>query len=525
MMRLKTIFFLFFLISISSCKKEPTTWITDWSIPLIKDTLTFDNWVDSGFVSVNTGQSLDITYKRELFSFDINEYVNIPDTTVEQNFVIPVPSIFASPGANFVNDVDEFTFDLDDVELRQVVVDAGVALVEIINPLDIPAIFNITLPGVEKDGNVFQTTETVPAMLNGVLGKKQFTIDFSGYTLDLTGELGNSFNKLQSIMQVSSSPDGPSTLITDTDIFTFTFSLSDIELSYARGYFGNLILEDAQNLDLDILNRITSGSIDVENVQIALTLENGIKAAGQAKINTISSFNSNQNTSVSLSNQDIGVLKNINPATGSWSTLTPSLTAYSFSSSNSNIEQFIENLGSQYTVDYAVELNPLGNTSGGFDEIFGNSKLALNLEATMPLQLGVNQLVFTDTLDFDFNQSTNQTKVIEGEIRVETQNSFPFSGQLIIGLLDENNVLLTTLSSAENIAEAYSTTTTISPVPLVENSLNYTLSNTQLQMLDKTKKIIYTAILDASAGGVQTVYADSQLIIDLFTNFNVQASF
>lgn len=524
MMRLISISILLITLSILGCKKEPTSWNSSWNFPLIKDTLSFENWVDSGFVDVNADQSLQLTFNKELFSFEINEYVNIPDTAVEQNFTIPVPSIFASPGANFVNDVDEFNFDLEDVELKEVIVSSGNAKVEIKNPLDIPAIFNISLPGVVKEGVVFQKTEIVPANQNGVDGVTILTLDFSGYTLDLRGEQGNSFNKLQSIMQVSSSPDGPSTQITNTDVFTFTFSLNDIQLDYARGYFGNLILQDLENLDVDVLNNISNGSIDVENVQIALVLSNGIKAVGQAKVNAVSSVNSNQSSSFFLDNTDIGITKNINAATGSWNTLTPSTTTYNFTSSNSNIETFIENLGSFYTVDYSIELNPFGNTTGGFDEIFSTSKLALNLEAVMPLKLGVNQLVFSDTIAFDFKQEESQVKIVDGEIVLKTQNSFPFSGELIIELLDENDNVLSALVSLDKIEEAYVLNSSISPVPFVNNTLVYDFSPTQILLLEKTKKIKYTAILDASTNNVHTVYASSKLIIDLYTNFNVQTN-
>ncbi|MGB0934082.1 MAG: hypothetical protein ACPGU5_07345 [Lishizhenia sp.] len=522
MMRLRTVLVLLLSLYIVSCKKEATQWNSSWSVPLIKDTLTFENWIDSGYVSVNADQSLQLTYSNALFSFDINQYVTIPDTTVVQTFAIPVPSIFASPGANFVNDIDEFTFDLDGVELKQIVISSGKAQIEIKNPLDIPAIFSISLPGVEKDGIVFQKTETVPAQQNGVDGALNFSLDFSGYTLDLKGEQGNSFNKLQSIMQVSSSADGPSTQITNADVFTFTFSLKDIQLDYARGYFGNLLLEDIENLDVALLNTISSGNIDLENVQLSIVLKNGIKASGQVKINEVTSSNTNQSSTLSLTNSDIGVIKNINPATGSWSSLVPSSTTYNFSSTNSNIEAFIQNLGSIYTLDYSVELNPLGNTSGGYDEIFSSSKLALNLEAVMPLKIGVDNLVFSDTSAFSLNQDGNQIKIVDGEIVVEVKNSFPFSGELRLELLDENDAVLTTLVADDKITEAYSSAATITPVPLVSSSLNYTISSTQIRLLNQTKKIKYTVILDAANSDNQTIYADAQLIIDLYTNLNVQ---
>lgn len=524
-MMIKKIIFLALCIGVLSCKKESTSWDSSWTAPLVKDTLSFKNWIDSGYISVNSDQSISLTLNRELFSLSVTDYINIPDTTVEQSFVIPVPSIFASAGSNFVNDVDEFTFELDDVELSKVIVSNGKAKLKIENPLEIPAIFNITLPGVEKDNIVFNQIETVPATINGVIGTKEFELDFSGYSIDLKGEDGNSFNKLQSIMQVSSDPNGESTQITNTDIFKFNFTLKDLKLAYARGYFGNLILEDTETVNVEKLANITEGSIDVENVEIDVTLENGIKVNAQAKINALNSVNMYQSNTVSITNSEIGVLKNINPATGSWNTLTPSVTNFSFTSDNSSIEQFIENLGSTYAIDYFIELNPLGNTSGGFDEIFPESKLTLNLNATMPIGVGVSGLNFVDTIEIDFEQDFDKTHITNGELIAKTQNTFPYSCQLTIQLLDQNYNLLTSISSTQFIEEAYSISASNVVLPIKNNELKYVLNTEDTKVLNSTKYIVYTATLDASNTAIQTVYADSKLIIDLYSNFDVEANF
>jgi len=83
---------------IISCRKEPTVWESDWSLPLVSDTLDLRDLVNDSTIGVNGSGYYQLNLERTLFDLDINEVVEIPDTTIEEVFTISFLSFTAAPG-------------------------------------------------------------------------------------------------------------------------------------------------------------------------------------------------------------------------------------------------------------------------------------------------------------------------------------------------------------------------------------------------------------------------------------------
>jgi hypothetical protein len=96
-------------------------------------------------------------------------------------------------------------------------------------------------------------------------------------------------------------------------------------------------------------------------------------------------------------------------------------------------------------------LNPWGNISGGWDEFFPQSKLRVKLKAQLPMNIGMDQLVLKDTFEVNLNQDPEKTRVKSGDIILSTSNAFPFSADIQLQLLDENNNVLHTIVGSEKI--------------------------------------------------------------------------
>ena len=67
----------------------------------------------------------------------------------------------------------------------------------------------------------------------------------------------------------------------------------------------------------------------------------------------------------------------------------------------------MENLGHRQNISMSYELNPWGNTNSGWDEIFSNSKINLELKVQMPLNIGLNNLQLKDTFSFKMDPKIN----------------------------------------------------------------------------------------------------------------------
>ena len=64
-------------------------------------------------------------------------------------------------------------------------------------------------------------------------------------------------------MLVKSDPNGPSVTVGNMDSVKFLFTMNDVKIDYARGYFGNELLTDTITQNIEAFNKIASGLIDL----------------------------------------------------------------------------------------------------------------------------------------------------------------------------------------------------------------------------------------------------------------------
>ncbi len=90
----------------------------------------------------------------------------------------------------------------------------------------------------------------------------------------------------------------------------------------------------------------------------------------------------------------------VGPATGYWSSLTPSSYALEINESNSNLTDYIEHLGFKHKIGYDFRMNPFGSQTGSYNEIFPTSKVEIDVSSEFPLEVGVDGLIISDTIAF-----------------------------------------------------------------------------------------------------------------------------
>ena len=189
------------------------------------------------------------------------------------------------------------------------------------------------------------------------------------------------------------------------------------------------------------MNGLTAGSIDIPSSAIQLSITNGMKVEGRATLTKLSNTNTLGST-VNLTSSLIGNPIYMESASGSAWSYVPSNQTISLDGSNSNLENYIENLGNKHTVGSKVELNPWGNTSGGFNEIYSTSRLKVKLKAQMPMAIGADGLTLRDTFDIDISQDLEKSHIESGMLVLNASNAFPMNSSVKIYLLDENGTTL-----------------------------------------------------------------------------------
>ena len=516
------IYILFVVLALSACKKESTRWDTDWIAPLFNDTLSVANFVNDSTLDINADESVQLILDRELFKFNLLELLDLPDTTLTQDFTISLGSLSLSPGTNYVDEVQDNEFDLGDAVITNARIENGDAFIEVENPLETITIFDIELPGVTKDGVTFSQTESVPPATSNGPGKSAFKLSLAGYHVDMRGQFGNSANIIQSRMQAKTDPDGPEIKITNQDVIRFEIDIKDLKLDYAKGYFGSVDITDTTEITVDFLENITDGTLNLDEIDIELKIRNGVKVIGQGIVSLFESENRAGNTA-SLTHPNFNQNFNIDVAQGSWGSLIPFETTFTFDNDNSSIKPFLEHLGYKYKVGYGVYVNPWGNSSSGNDEIFPSSFIDFRLRANFPLNVGMENLTLVDTFSVNFDEQNNAAKIKSGQFILNTENSFPFGGEIMLTFLDETGEELQTLESENNIDPASLNAAQNQHIP-VSNELTYELTESLLEQLTAIKNIKVTVKLNSTSTTDNQVYSNAQLGMNLKTNFKLETN-
>lgn len=506
-----------------SCKKESTRWETDWSAPLINDTLDLSNMINDSTLDAS-GAYYYLDLERTLLNIDVNELIKIEDTTITETFTIAVANLTLAPGFNFVNSSEVHDLNIPDVQLKKVILQKGFIDVTVKNPIGTKAFFDVKLPGASIGGVTFDQEFVAPAGTNANPGVITQTIDLSGYTLDLSGPFGSEFNKLISQVDVATDPSGPAVNITNQDVTIVEASFRDVKLAYGRGYFGNRIISDTTIFDFDALNIYGSGLFDLPAASVTFELENGIKVGAEGNLHLVSNKNSAGNV-IELSGSQLGTSFDVDPATGWWSNLAPSFKSLVFNNGNSNIESFLENLGYNYQVGYSIQLNPWGNVSGGYDEFFPSSKLRVKLKVQMPMTIGMDELVLKDTFDVNLNQDPEKTHVKSGSILLSTSNAFPFSADIKLFLLDANNNVLHTISGSEQIESSeYGTMDPSVNLKVRKNEISFVLSEAAANDANLIKKIVVQSRFN-SPNGLTGVNEPQPIPVGAFLGIKLKTKF
>lgn len=440
-------------ILLFSCKKEATSWNTDWQAPIVNDTLSLKNYVNDSTLSTNSTASYDVDLTRTVLDLGIEDIVSLPDTTIEQTFKSVFISFQIPPGFSFVNDVQENKLDVKGIQLKKIRASHGTISLTVYNPLNTIALFTVVLPGVTKNGVDFQQDFSAPSGSIANPGTVSTSLDLTGYDIDLTGTTGNKFNVLQSKVIIKSDPNGPNITLTNTQVFRVKAAFTSIKVDYARGYFGNTIISDTTEFNFDLFNSYTDGALNLTDPHIQLQIENGMKMEAKASVTLLTNTNALGST-VALSSTQLNSPVYLESAMGTAGSLTNATQTIAFDASNSNIKNYIENLGNKHTVGYQLQLNPWGNTSGGWNEIFPTSRLKVKFKAQMPLKIGMDNLTLRDTFAFDLKQDIQKSHVESGYFTLNATNAFPFSTGVKLYLLAANGTLLHTIIGSSDIASS-----------------------------------------------------------------------
>jgi len=172
-------------------------------------------------------------------------------------------------------------------------------------------------------------------------------------------------------------------------------------------------------------------------------------------------------------------------------------------------------------------MNPAGTAGGRNNYIFSNSRFLGSVEVNVPLQLWINNLQLSDTLDnFLKLKSTDNTSFIDSlQINIVANNGFPFGASLKVMLYD---------SITKAVLKTINATNLIKPAPVdangkvtgkTESSVTIDFSKTFFTAVSSANKVIFMFTLNTTGNGTNDVkiYSDYSISFkaSLFVKTNI----
>ncbi len=434
--------FIICLVLVPGCRKQETaTWDIDILAPLIKTTFTVRDLVADSMLFTDDQGMITILYRDELFALRLDTVIDYPDTSFYYNYALPVPGPIVFPaGVTPFNQSDVTNFALGDVALRTLIIREGFLDLELKNMVASTVLGLMGLPGATLPGGPPTLNVTVgpgtPAQPTSAFASQ----DLSGAVFDLRGPDFNQVNTLATQISAQLDPNGTGASVTNMDSIIAIATYRDLRPQYARGYFGNRVVEiGPESNTIDIFDRIIDGSLDLDQVTLRIMIENGLGVDIQANIQQFRAENTRTGISVDLAHTIMQGPINLNRAQElpGGSGFVPSFYANQMDNTNSNVDVFLETLPDRISYELDLHMNPLGDISNGNDFLYHDSQVRAELELEIPLHLIATNLTLESILAPDMPGSADSHALLSGDLKLFVTNGFPFSAQLVIDIVDE----------------------------------------------------------------------------------------
>jgi len=524
--RMKKALFSLLLLTllISACRKdwERPSWEVDVLAPVFHTQLTIHDLLADSLIQINGDSSVSLLFNSTVYRMSLDSLVDLPDTAFADTFMLPsiIPSVNVNPGQQIFSQTEEKKFYGGEAELKRIITEAGTCQFNIVSTINQPTDYTYSITNAVQNSQPFTITVTVPPGSISNPAVYSGSYDLAGYDFDLTGSSGSEYNTYRTTLSVKLNTNASATTVTNQDYVIIETKFIDIIPAYATGYFGSeLISMPVTETDFDAFDRIISGSIDIDQLDVNLILRNGIGADARVVLSQLSSVNTSTSNTVDLTHAIISNDVNINRAQDINNGPVPSVYTVNLNNGNSNIDQLFENLPDKFSVLLDATINPLGNVSAHSDFFYSTGTLEADLEIEMPLSLIATDLVIADTFDIDVNKGENGY-VTHGKLNFFVENGFPFDAVIELWILDANLQPVSMVVTQENILSAYTNAQNIVTAP--RNSIVMAeLDNTEMEQLYNAEKVMMLVKFNTSSQ-VQhvTVYDDYYFDIKLTADFN-----
>jgi hypothetical protein len=373
----------------------------------------------------------------------------------------------------------------------------------------------------DPNGNGIKAITNIPAAPAGQTQQVTQTYDLSGYSINLTGVDGTKFNTYTQLVIARIDSTGILREITSDDSVFIQYKIKNIKPKYIKGYAGRDTFNFSGSSPFDV-TKLFSGNlpnaIDFQRAKLSVSIENGLGIDGIGKINFLSGTNQNGNQVNLIDNSASPIIgTNLTIDRAKDFPLRPAYQEFQVNSTNSNVKDFITNLPNKIDYDVQIKTNFLGNRQTYNDFAYLDSKLKVNINLTIPLDIKANNFNLRDTIDFKLGNTPNELDNIkDGTLFLITNNKFPLEAKINLIAYDANYQSLDTLlqnyelvpADVDQSCKAQIAKKNIMPIPMPTD---------RVRKLYTAQKLILTATFNTKSnngncsGQYFTIYYDYYL--------------
>ena len=441
------------LTAFVACERDSlgTRWDIDTAVPVAKGTVNLIEAIPDSIISTDSDGRVSLTYKDELLAIRADSLFNLPDTTTEDFYTFPIGPIDFPPGYVLFSDTQNTRFDISGVNLKEAVIRSGTINLVLTGTIAGATEFTFEIPGATKNGQPLTQTAPIPAGSFSNPSTITIPVDMTGYTLDLRGLNQDRYNTLEVRFQLRLDPNGPIVTVSPGEYFRMNITYAALVPEVLRGQFLQRTEAINETEAVELFEGLNSGSILLDRMNLDMRITNEVGSDIRVTINSLESRNTFDQTGVELQHTSIGSPINLTRAEENPSN-TPPVKGFSydilFTDQNSNITDFLGVLPNELAYDIDLFLNPLGSSSNGNDFLYYGTGLDLRIDATIPLSVTAENVMFSDTSRIealDDNTEDELDYVLGGDLTVFIENDYPFDITSTFVILDSNKVPMDTL--------------------------------------------------------------------------------
>ena len=402
---------------------------------------------------------------------------------------------------------------VQDLRITKATAKTGYVDLRVISTLDDTIYFNYFIPEGRKDGIPLEREIKIAPSPNGQVSEDTFNLRVDGYTFDLTGApIINHYNAFYSELTGRIDSTGEVVSLSLDDSIRVFVKLRNFIPVYVEGYLGNNEANvGPTTVPLELFRSFYGGTLDLEEVGIDITVENGNGVPFDVSLTTLNAINTRtqRSTQINLNSLPdpliIGAASDLS---------TPSISRWQLDASSSNIKEALNTFPNRMEVGLTVESNPRQNESNLAQFAVDTNAIAAYADINIPLSLIAKDLRIADTIGFDAGNIQQPEQIESGIFYIISENSFPFAGEIRIAFLDGSDEVVASIEPSEELLAGGRNNA-------VRSVLEWPFTRNQLYDVLSAERAVLSITMNTTTGaGYQSVYSDQQIKTTLSARFN-----